>query len=122
MNAIKISSYGNASVLKLTDSEPTPAPSKGQVLVKIHAAGVNFVDIYQRRGTYPVQLPYIPGLEASGVVEALGRERKGSASATGSLYRPPRELQRVHGGRRGPADQTAKGLSFEQGAAFRCRE
>jgi NADPH2:quinone reductase len=70
MNAIRISAYGDASVLKLTDTEPNPKPGPGQVLVKIHAAGVNFVDIYQRRGTYPVALPFVPGLEASGVVEA----------------------------------------------------
>ena len=44
----------------------------GQVLVKIHAAGINFVDIYQRRGTYPVSLPFISGLEASGLIEAVG--------------------------------------------------
>ena len=72
MKAIKISNYGDAKVLQSTDSEPKPDPSKGQALVKIHAAGVNFVDIYQRRGTYPVKLPFIPGLEASGVVEAVG--------------------------------------------------
>ena|SRR5208337_2761424 len=72
MNAIKISINGDASVLKLTDAEPKPTPAAGQALVKIHAAGVNFVDIYQRRGTYPIKLPFIPGLEASGVVEAVG--------------------------------------------------
>lgn len=75
MKAIKISSYGDASVLMFSDSEPSPTPpSAGKALVKIHAAGVNFVDIYQRRGTYPVKLPFIPGLEASGVVEAIGEQ------------------------------------------------
>lgn len=72
MKAIKISSYGDAGVLKLATDEPKPVPGEGQALVKIHAAGVNFVDIYQRRGAYPVKLPFIPGLEASGVVEAVG--------------------------------------------------
>jgi NADPH2:quinone reductase len=74
MKAIKISSYGDAGVLMFSDSEPEPTPSAGKVLVKIHAAGVNFVDIYQRRGTYPVKLPFIPGLEASGVVQAIGEQ------------------------------------------------
>jgi NADPH2:quinone reductase len=60
-----------------SDSEPKPAPAPGRALVKIHAAGVNFVDIYQRRGTYPVKLPFIPGLEASGVVEAVGEGVEG---------------------------------------------
>ncbi len=72
MKAIKISSIGGASVLMLSESETKPTPAPGKALVKIHAAGVNFVDIYQRRGTYPVKLPFIPGLEASGVVEAVG--------------------------------------------------
>lgn len=72
MKAIKITSHGAADVLKYSDSEPKPIPAAGQALVRIHAAGLNFVDIYQRRGTYPVPLPFIPGLEASGVVEAIG--------------------------------------------------
>ncbi len=72
MKAIKISNYGDATVLKLSETEPKPKPGPGQALVKIHVAGVNFVDIYQRRGTYPVKLPFIPGLEASGVIEAVG--------------------------------------------------
>ncbi len=49
MKAIRISSYGDADMLKLTDTEPKPTPATGQVLVRIHTAGVNFVDIYQRR-------------------------------------------------------------------------
>jgi NADPH:quinone reductase len=72
MKAIKISNYGDAAVLQLSETEPKPKPGPGQALVKIHVAGVNFVDIYQRRGAYPVQLPFIPGLEASGVIEAVG--------------------------------------------------
>ncbi len=72
MKEIKISNYGDATVLKLSETEPKPKPGPGQALVKIHIAGVNFVDIYQRRGTYPVKLPFIPGLEASGVIEAVG--------------------------------------------------
>ena len=47
-------------------------PSAGQTLARIHTAGVNFINIYQRRGTYPVKLPYIPDLEAAGEVEAVG--------------------------------------------------
>ncbi len=76
MKAIMISAYGDTSVLKLIDTGPFMKPGPGQALVKIHAAGVNFVDIYQRRGIYPVKLPYIPGLEAAGVVEAVGEKVK----------------------------------------------
>jgi NADPH2:quinone reductase len=119
MKAVKVSNYGDASVLQLTDREPKPKPLKGQVLVKIHAAGVNFVDIYQRRGTYPLQLPYIPGLEASGVVEALGAGTTGfrvgdRVAYTGHLGSYS-EYTAVDSGR---LIKLPKGLTFEQGAAF----
>ena len=71
MKAIQISQYGEAEVLKIQDVK-IGNPTKGQALVRMHAAGVNFIDIYQRRGTYPVPLPYIPGLEGSGVITAIG--------------------------------------------------
>jgi len=74
MKAIMISAHGEADVLKMTDRAPLMKPGPGQALVKIHAAGVNFVDIYQRRGFYPVKLPFIPGLEAAGVVEEVGEK------------------------------------------------
>ncbi|MDA8100769.1 MAG: quinone oxidoreductase [Nitrospiraceae bacterium] len=72
MRAIKVSKHGDASVLAFSSVEPQPVPGDGQALVRIQAAGVNFVDIYHRRGTYPLTLPFIPGLEAAGVVEAVG--------------------------------------------------
>ncbi|MFA6916868.1 MAG: quinone oxidoreductase [Parachlamydiales bacterium] len=71
MKAIQISQFGGPEVLKIEEVK-IEQPKKGQALIHIKVAGVNFVDIYQRRGTYPVKLPYIPGLEASGVVEAIG--------------------------------------------------
>ena len=71
MRAIQISQYGEPDVLKIQDVNSL-SPGPGQASIRIKAAGVNFIDIYQRRGTYPVKLPYIPGLEASGVVEAIG--------------------------------------------------
>jgi hypothetical protein len=54
-----------------------PKPGPEQVLVKLYAAGLNFVDIYQRKGIYPVGLPYIPGLEGAGTVEEMGEKVKG---------------------------------------------
>ena len=55
---------------------PTPQPQAGEVLVKVAASGVNYADIQQRRGTYPmpVSLPYVAGYEVAGVVEAVGAE------------------------------------------------
>ncbi len=73
MNAIQITENGNADVLQLREVD-TPQPGKGEVLIKVEAAGLNFIDIYRREGLYPVSLPHIPGSEAAGVVEAVGEE------------------------------------------------
>jgi NADPH2:quinone reductase len=71
MRAIRVHATGAADLLRLEDvAEPVPGP--GQALVEIKAAGVNFVEIYQRTGQYPVPVPYTPGNEAAGVVLAVG--------------------------------------------------
>ena len=119
MKAIKISSYGAADVLKFSDSEPKPVLAAGQALVKIHAAGLNYVDIYQRRGTYPVQLPYIPGLEASGVVEEVGDDvtgtRRGDRVAYTGHPGSYSEYTSIDVDRLIPLPEN---MTFEQGAAF----
>lgn len=71
MKAIVFSEYGGPEVLGI-EERSMPAPGPGQVLVKVAAAGVNFIDIYQRMGWYKVSLPAIPGSEGAGVVEAVG--------------------------------------------------
>ncbi|GAB4460614.1 MAG: quinone oxidoreductase [Anaerolineae bacterium] len=71
MQAIRIDKLGGPEVLKLTNI-PTPQPGEGEVLVKIAASGVNFLDIYQRIGQNRRELPFVPGLEAAGVVQAVG--------------------------------------------------
>jgi NADPH2:quinone reductase len=71
MKAITYYEYGGPEVLKLAE-RPVPVPGPGQALVKVAAAGVNFIDIYQRLGWYKVPLPAIPGNEGAGVVEAVG--------------------------------------------------
>jgi NADPH2:quinone reductase len=58
---------------------PTPQPGKGQLLVKLDAAGLNYVDTYQRSGLYPMQFPYTPGSEGAGTVEGLGAGVSGFA-------------------------------------------
>ena len=88
MRAITISNYGGPEMLTVDRRAAETRPAPDEALVRIHAAGVNFVDIYQRRGIYPVNLPFIPGLEAAGVVESRGREREGCpARGPGSIYR-----------------------------------
>ena len=71
MKAIVFDEFGGPEVLKL-EERPTPTPGPGQALVKVAAAGVNFIDIYQRLGWYQVSLPAIPGGEGAGVVEVVG--------------------------------------------------
>ena len=71
MRAIQIKSYGGPEVLELVEL-PDPVPGPGEALVRLHFAGVNFTDIYQRKGTYPGTLPFTPGVEGVGVVERLG--------------------------------------------------
>src|SRR5712675_2062637 len=73
MKAILVHQFGGPEVLKFEEI-PTPKPAAGQVLVRIHAAGVNPYDTYMRAGTYAVKppLPYTPGSDAAGVVEAIG--------------------------------------------------
>ena len=70
MQAIRIHEHGGPETLKLEEIS-TPRPGSGEVLVRIHKVGLNFIDIYHRRGSYPRELPFTPGLEASGVVEVV---------------------------------------------------
>ena len=59
-------------MLKLLDVAPLEAPGPGQAVVRVVAAGVNFLDVGQRRGTYPRQVPFTLGVEGAGVVESVG--------------------------------------------------
>jgi NADPH2:quinone reductase len=71
VRAVRITATGGPEVLEPVDL-PDPAPGPGELLVDVAAAGVNFVDTYQRRGTYPVDLPFVLGQEGAGRVAALG--------------------------------------------------
>ena len=77
MKAIRVHDFGGPEVLKIQQM-PDPKPERGQVLVRIKAAGVNPVDTYIRAGVYARKpsLPYTPGTDAGGVVEAVGAEVK----------------------------------------------
>ena len=69
--AIQISAHGGPEVMKLVDIELAP-PAAGEVRIRQKAIGLNFIDIYQRKGVYPLPLPTGLGHEAAGVVEAVG--------------------------------------------------
>jgi NADPH:quinone reductase len=73
MKAIVVHEFGGPEILKLEDV-PTPKPAAGQVLVRVHAVGVNPYDTYMRAGTYAVKppLPYTPGSDGAGVIDAAG--------------------------------------------------
>ena len=73
MKAIQITQTGGPEVLEWTDvSDPTPGP--GDVVVEVAAAGLNYIDTYHRTGLYPMDLPFVPGLEGAGTVTEVGSE------------------------------------------------
>uniref|UniRef100_A0A3B1J0D1 Crystallin, zeta (quinone reductase) n=1 Tax=Astyanax mexicanus TaxID=7994 RepID=A0A3B1J0D1_ASTMX len=74
MKCIRVSEFGGPSVLKLCSDVPVPTPGQKQVLIRVHACGVNPVETYIRAGTYGrlPSLPYTPGTDVAGVVQAVG--------------------------------------------------
>lgn len=73
MKAITIKEFGGPEVMSYGDKD-MPALNDTGVLVKIEAAGINYIDTYQRTGLYPIPLPATLGLEGAGVVEAVGKD------------------------------------------------
>jgi NADPH2:quinone reductase len=71
MKAIRVNTPGGPEVLRYEDV-PEPQPKAGEATVKIDAAGINYVDVYQRSGQYKLALPLTLGLEAGGTVTAIG--------------------------------------------------
>ncbi|MBD0370278.1 MAG: NADPH:quinone reductase [Pyrinomonadaceae bacterium] len=120
MKAIRILEFGGPEQLKL-EEVPDPQPQAGQVLVRVHAAGINPVDAYIRSGAHVVKpaLPYTPGMDSAGVVEALGegvtRVRAGDrVYVAGSLSGTYAELTLCGEHQAHPLPAS---LSFQQGAA-----
>jgi NADPH2:quinone reductase len=117
VQAIRIHEPGGPEALRLEDvSEPTPGA--GEALVKIAAAGVNYIDVYFRTGLYPYPLPGTLGLEAAGTIVAVGPDvtgvRTGDRVAYTGVPGAYAEMAVV------PADRLVKlpdGVSFRDGAA-----
>lgn len=82
MKAIQVRTPGGPEALEYVDI-PMPEPRDGEVLVRVEAAGVNYIDVYHRSGLYKLPLPFVPGSEGAGVVEATG-ERVAWAMVPGS--------------------------------------
>jgi len=118
MKAIRISKTGDPSVMEITEV-PKPAPRAGEALVQLKTAGVNFIDIYIRKGLYQFGLPIILGMEGAGVVEEVGegvREVKpGSRVAYAGHRGSYAEYNVVKASQLIPLP---KEVSFEDGAAF----
>jgi NADPH2:quinone reductase len=79
MKAIQIQEAGGPEVLQLVEL-PIPNPGPGQVLIRIEATGVNFIEAYFRKGQYKASFPLVPGSEAAGTVEELGPGVQGFAA------------------------------------------
>src|SRR5437588_168781 len=73
MKAIQVQRTGGPEVLQLADV-PAPQPQPNEVLLKVAAAGVNFIDVYHREGRYPAKLPFVIGQEGAGTVAGVGSE------------------------------------------------
>lgn len=71
MKAIVATTTGGPEVLQIADVA-APQPGPGQLLVKVAAIGINYIETYQREGIYPIELPFTPGSESAGFVTALG--------------------------------------------------
>ena len=118
MKVIRIDEHGGPEVLRLREIE-APEPGPGEVRVGLHAAGLNFVDIYYRRGDFPAPLPFTLGSEGAGIVEAIGEGVE--------EFKPgDRVAYTLHPGSYAEASIVPANLliplpddlSFEQGAAF----
>lgn len=121
MKAIYVTKNGDVDVLNLHEL-PKPAPKKGEALIRLHTAGINFIDIYMRMGnpTIPVPLPFIPGVEGAGVVEEIGdgvtEVKPGDRVAfVGRKIGSYAEYITLHSSELIPL---RKEISFDEGAAF----
>ena len=87
-HAIRIHETGGPEVLRWEEVE-VGNPGPGQVRIRQHAAGLNFIDVYHRTGLYPQDLPFTPGVEGAGIVEALGEGVTGFSAGDRVAYGGP---------------------------------
>ena len=115
--SVVVRSHGGPEVIELVDAD-APEPGKGEVRIRQHAIGLNFIDIYFRTGLYPSTLPHGLGFEAAGVVEAVGADvnlKEGDRVAY-----PQGPIGAYADLRTMPATMVVKlpkAITFEQGAA-----
>jgi NADPH2:quinone reductase len=85
MKAIRVHETGGPEKLTYTDV-PVPTPGPGQARVKVHVIGLNYIDVYYRTGLYKAALPFTPGMEAAGVVDAVGENVRSVAPGERVAY------------------------------------
>lgn len=85
MKAIQVPRQGGAEVLTLVDL-PIPQPKPNEIVLKVSAVGINFIDVYYREGRYPIATPFVPGSEAAGTVQAVGSDVKSWKAADRAAY------------------------------------
>ncbi|HNT38416.1 MAG TPA: quinone oxidoreductase [Rubrivivax sp.] len=117
--AIQIGAHGGPEVMQLVKL-PVGEPGPGEIRIRHHACGLNFIDVYQRTGLYPGALPLTLGMEASGVVEAVGEGvthlRVGDRAAYASM--PPGAYSEARVMPATAVVRLPEGISFETGAAM----
>src|SRR5215813_7201630 len=118
MKAIRIEEYGGPETLRLGTLE-LPNPGPGEVRIKLHAAGLNFADVYPSRGEDPSSIPFTPGFDGAGIIDAVGEGVKefkpGDRVAYTGHLGSYAEASVVPASKLIPLPSD---LSFEQGAAF----
>jgi NADPH2:quinone reductase len=118
MKAIQITTVGGPEVLKVSELAD-PAPGVGEILIRVHASGVNFIDVYYREGRYKAPLPFVLGGEGSGVIEALGNDVTGFSVGDAVAWTGPlgsyAELAVV---KAGSLVKVPEGLSLDTAAAM----
>lgn len=116
---VVIDAFGGPENMKLVE-RPLGEPGPGEIRIRHHACGLNFIDVYQRTGLYPLPLPHALGMEAAGVIEAVGEGVTHLKAGDRAAYtsQPPGSYSEA---RIMPAAQVCPlpdDISFEQGAAI----
>ncbi|MFU8882972.1 MAG: quinone oxidoreductase family protein [Rhodobacterales bacterium] len=116
---VVIDAFGGPENMKLVE-RPLGAPGPGEIRIRHHACGLNFIDVYQRTGLYPLPLPHALGMEAAGVIEAVGEGVTHLKAGDRAAYtsQPPGSYSEA---RIMPAAQVCPlpdDITFEQGAAI----
>ncbi len=111
MRAVQVGRHGGPEVLELVERDD-PTPGEGELLVEVAAAGVNYIDTYQRTGAYPTEPPFVLGMEGAGRVVSVGPGVRPTPGTFGPVTGSPGSTRRA---------ATRSGRSCRRAARCRCR-